>query len=30
MTACGVLAGGVTGAIGCQATEPFKRVCAAR
>jgi hypothetical protein len=30
MTACGVIAGGVTGAIGCQATEPFKRVCTAR
>jgi hypothetical protein len=30
MTACGVLAGGVTGAIGCQATEPFRRDCAAR
>jgi len=30
MTACGVLAGGVTGAIGCQATEPYSRICTAR
>jgi hypothetical protein len=30
MTACGVLAGGVTGAIGCQATVPFSRSCSER
>lgn len=30
MTACGVLAGGVTGAISCQATTPFRRTCASR
>lgn len=29
MTACGVLAGGVTGAIACQATEPYARTCVA-
>lgn len=29
-TACGVLAGGVTGAIGCQATVPYSQACAAR
>jgi hypothetical protein len=27
MTACGVLAGGVTGAISCQATPPYARSC---
>lgn len=30
MTACGVLAGGVTGAIQCQATPPFSRTCTVR
>ena len=30
MTACGVLAGGVTGAISCQATAPFARTCRTR
>lgn len=30
MTACGVLAGGVTGAIGCQATAPYSQTCSAR
>jgi hypothetical protein len=30
MTACGVLAGGVTGAIQCQATPPFSRRCTSR
>lgn len=30
MTACGVLAGGVTGAIACQATIPYARSCAER
>ena len=30
MTACGVLAGGVTGAISCQATVPFRRTCTTR
>lgn len=30
MTACGVLAGGVTDAISCQATEPYARRCGAR
>jgi hypothetical protein len=30
MTACGVLADGVTGAFGCQATVPFSRTCNAR
>jgi hypothetical protein len=30
MTACGVLAGGVTGAISCQATVPFRRTCTIR
>jgi hypothetical protein len=30
MTACGVLAGGVTGAISCQATLPFSRTCTVR
>lgn len=30
MTACGVLAGGVTGAISCQATIPHVRTCTER
>jgi hypothetical protein len=30
MTACGVLASGVTDAISCQATAPFRRTCTGR
>lgn len=30
MTACGVLAAGVTGAISCQATIPYARTCRER